>query len=91
MKFFVSYICYNSRLESILMIMIISFDRLFLLILGPHYTMKVTMIKAYVQIGISWIIAFLLYGLAIIGWDIWTGERMCYIQNEVFCLVYMLQ
>jgi hypothetical protein len=63
-------------LESILMIMIISFDRLFLLILGPHYTMKVTMIKAYVQIGISWIIAFLLYGLAIIGWDIWTGENV---------------
>jgi histamine receptor H3 len=38
--------------------------------------MKVTMIKAYVQIGISWIIAFLLYGLAIIGWDIWTGENV---------------
>jgi hypothetical protein len=34
------------------------------------------MIKAYVQIGISWIIAFLLYGLAIIGWDIWTGENV---------------
>jgi len=61
-------------LESVLMIVIISCDRLFLLKLGFHYTIKITMKKAYIQILISWFIAFFLYGPAIIGWDIWTGE-----------------
>lgn len=61
-------------LESVLMIVIISCDRLFLLRLGPHYTIKITMKKAYIQLLISWLIAFFLYGPAIIGWDIWTGE-----------------
>lgn len=61
-------------LESVLMIVIISCDRLFLVRLGPQYTIKITMKKAYLQLSISWFIAFFLYGPAIIGWDIWTGE-----------------
>ncbi|XP_063415809.1 muscarinic acetylcholine receptor M5-like [Mytilus trossulus] len=63
-------------LESVLMMMVISIDRLLLLKFGPHYSSKVTMKKAGIQIGVTWVLAFLLYGPAIIGWDIWTGENI---------------
>lgn len=60
-------------LESVLMIVILSFDRLQLLRYGPHYTTKVTLRKAVIQVAVSWVMAFLLYCPAIIGWDYWVG------------------
>jgi len=59
--------------ESVLMILILSFDRLLLLTFGPHYQSKVTVEKAVIQVSLSWVLAFLLYGPAIIGWDHWVG------------------
>lgn len=59
--------------ESVLMICIISYDRLLLLKRGPYYTKKETKRVARVKIVISWAVAFLLYGPAVIGWDHWTG------------------
>ncbi|KAK3099738.1 hypothetical protein FSP39_008831 [Pinctada imbricata] len=62
-------------LESVLIMFILSIDRLLLLKLGPMYTQKATNRKAYICIGLSWTVAFLLYSPAIIGYDIWTGHN----------------
>lgn len=59
--------------ESVLIICIISYDRLLLLKRGPYYTKKETKKVARVKILISWAVAFLLYGPAVTGWDHWTG------------------
>ena len=61
-------------LESVLIIFLLSMDRFMLLKMGPTYNQKLTMKKAVIAIVISWIVAFLLYGPAIIGYDIWTGS-----------------
>jgi hypothetical protein len=61
-------------LESVLLIMLLSLDRLLLLKHGPHYTHKETKKAAKIKICVSWVIAFLMYGPAIIGWDYWVGE-----------------
>ncbi|XP_069130276.1 histamine H3 receptor-like [Argopecten irradians] len=61
-------------LEAVVVMIILSLDRLLLLKLGPQYMYKETNTVACVKIAISWVISFLLYSPAIIGWDIWTGE-----------------
>ncbi|XP_052791640.1 muscarinic acetylcholine receptor M5-like [Mya arenaria] len=59
--------------ESVLLILIISLDRLLLFVFGPHYTSTVTFKRAIAQVAFSWLVSFLLYGPAIIGWDHWVG------------------
>ena len=93
-----NFIDYALCLESVLIVMIISLDRLLLIRLGSHYSIKVTMRLAYVQISASWIIAFALYGPFIIGWEKWTGEnilekRECQVQfsrNSTFTTITAL-
>ncbi|XP_053400740.1 histamine H4 receptor-like [Mercenaria mercenaria] len=60
-------------LESILLILTLSFDRLCLVKYGPFYSSKVTKFKARLIVFISWITSFMLYGPAIIGWNYWVG------------------
>lgn len=60
-------------LESVLIVMILSYDRLLLIKQGTLYLQKETTTRACVKVAISWVIAFLLYSPAIIGWDLWTG------------------
>ncbi|KAJ8298413.1 hypothetical protein KUTeg_024944 [Tegillarca granosa] len=62
-------------LESVLIVMILSYDRLLLIKQGTVYLQKETITRASVKIAVSWVIAFLLYSPAIIGWDLWTGEN----------------
>ena len=61
-------------LESVVTIVLISFDRLLMLKHGPHYKVKETRRKTLIKIMISWILSFSLYSPGIIGWDLWTGE-----------------
>ncbi|XP_053391195.1 histamine H3 receptor-like [Mercenaria mercenaria] len=60
-------------LESILLILMLSFDRLCLVKYGPFYSSKVTKFKARLIVFISWLTSFMLYGPAIIGWNYWAG------------------
>ncbi|XP_060598110.1 histamine H3 receptor-like [Ruditapes philippinarum] len=59
--------------ESILLMLILSLDRLLMVSMGPAYTQRVTKTVALVQISISWLVSFLVYGPAIIGWNHWVG------------------
>ncbi|KAK2148938.1 hypothetical protein LSH36_474g03041 [Paralvinella palmiformis] len=59
--------------ESSLTIILISQDRLAMVRKGPRYRICETPKKALWKIGISWLLAFLLYGPAIIGYDVWRG------------------
>ncbi|XP_050415635.1 histamine H3 receptor [Patella vulgata] len=59
--------------ETVLLTLLISLDRLLLVKLGASYTVKETMKTAYIKIGISWILAFCIYGPAIISWDLVRG------------------
>ncbi|WAQ99891.1 HRH4-like protein [Mya arenaria] len=59
--------------ETIVLMLIISFDRLLMITLGPSYLTKVTLKAAIIQIAISWVLSFLVYGPAIIGWNHWVG------------------
>ncbi|XP_060078883.1 histamine H3 receptor-like [Ylistrum balloti] len=61
-------------LEAVLVMIILSLDRLLLLKQGSQYMHKETNKVACIKIAISWVISFLLYSPAIIGWDIWTGQ-----------------
>lgn len=69
-------------LESVLMILTLSYDRLLLIRYGHRYEIKVTMRSAIVKIVITWTVAFLLYGPAVIGWDIWFD---CSILEKYVC------
>lgn len=60
-------------LESVLLMLLLSYDRLLLVKLGPQYSLRCTRKRASVIITISWILAFLLYGPAIITWDYFAG------------------
>jgi histamine receptor H3 len=62
-------------LESVLAMIIISLDRLLLLKQGPLYHQKETPKVAILKISLSWIVAWVLYTPAIVGWDLWTGEN----------------
>ncbi|KAL3881066.1 hypothetical protein ACJMK2_033262 [Sinanodonta woodiana] len=60
--------------QSILIMLILSLDRLLLLAYGPFYVEKETMRKARIKLGISWLISFLMYVPEIFLWDYWTGR-----------------
>ena len=62
--------------ESILLMLLLSLDRLLMLCLGPVYSSKVTLRKTYIFVSLSWIVSFLLYGPTIIGWDAWHGHSI---------------
>jgi histamine receptor H3 len=60
--------------ESSLTIILISLDRLLMVQLGPgSYQKHVTPNRTIGVLGVSWICAFVIYGPAIIGTDIWRG------------------
>lgn len=59
--------------ESIMIMLIVSGDRLLMISMGPNYMLKITKTVAFAQIAISWIVSFLVYSPAIIGWNIWVG------------------
>ncbi|KAL4222736.1 G-protein coupled receptor [Mactra antiquata] len=59
--------------ESILIMLLLSFDILLMMNFGPSYLFKFTKSIAAIVIGISWVISFLVYGPAIIGWNHWVG------------------
>lgn len=61
-------------LEFIIIIVMISFDCLFLLKYGLYYIVKEIMKKMLIKIFVFWILLFLLYLFVIIGWDLWMGE-----------------
>ncbi|XP_050416828.1 histamine H3 receptor-like [Patella vulgata] len=63
-------------LQSVLLIIIISWDRLILVQSGAQYYVKESQNVALVKVTISWTFAFLLYGPAIIGYDYWVGYSL---------------
>ena len=71
-----SVLDYTACCVTVVLMNVISYDRLMLLKQGAMYYMNQTKKKAIVKIVICWMFGFLLYGPAIIGWDIWTGESV---------------
>ncbi|ESO89441.1 hypothetical protein LOTGIDRAFT_74826, partial [Lottia gigantea] len=63
-------------LQSVLLVIVISVDRLILVRSGMEYTVKQTMKSAKVKVAVCWIAAFLLYGPAVIGFDYWRGSTV---------------
>ncbi|KAK6173194.1 hypothetical protein SNE40_016692 [Patella caerulea] len=63
-------------LQSVLLIIIISWDRLILVKSGAQYYMKESQNVARIKVAMSWTFAFLLYGPAIIGYDYWVGHSL---------------
>lgn len=59
--------------ESILLMLILSVDRLLMVSFGLTYTSKATQTVAAVTVAVSWTISFLVYGPAIIGWNHMVG------------------
>lgn len=78
---------YTLCFESVLMILMLSYDRYQLIRYGLSYESKVTMKGSIAKIVITWIVAFLLWGPFIIGWDIW---KECTIVDENVCEVEFL-
>ena len=62
--------------ESAWAICLISYDRLEMVRRGAQYSSYSTGRRAAVLIPLSWIFSFLLYGPAIIGFDIWRGHSI---------------
>ncbi|XP_064609978.1 histamine H3 receptor-like [Liolophura sinensis] len=60
-------------LESVFVIMLVSYDRCMLLVQGASYTSKQTMRAAKVRIFLSWTVSFLAYVPAIAFWDVVRG------------------
>lgn len=60
-------------LESILLMLILSVDRLLMIKFGPTYINKMTIKLSCYLLAASWVISFLVYGPAIIGWNHWVG------------------
>ena len=59
--------------ESSIMIILISYDKFQMVRKGANYIKSETKRKAIARIVLSWLAAFLLYGPAIIGYDLWRG------------------
>ncbi|XP_067663613.1 histamine H3 receptor-like [Haliotis asinina] len=72
-KFFL-FVDFALCLESVLLIIVISLDRLILVTKGAAYMSEETFKVGYIKVGLSWMTALSLYGPAIIGWDYWFGE-----------------
>nr|CAL69637.1 predicted novel histamine H3-like G-protein coupled receptor [Branchiostoma floridae] len=70
---------------STLNIMAISLDRYHCVTQAVKYSMRKSIKRTMCHMGLVWIIAFLLYGPAIIGWEHFMGERVvpndkCYVE-----------
>ncbi|XP_066288370.1 histamine H3 receptor-like [Branchiostoma lanceolatum] len=70
---------------STLNIMAISLDRYHCVTQAVKYSMRKSIKRTMCHMGLVWIIAFLLYGPAIIGWEHFMGERIvpndkCYVE-----------
>ncbi|XP_041358865.1 histamine H3 receptor-like isoform X2 [Gigantopelta aegis] len=61
-------------LETVLMIIVLSLDRLILITTGDNYSETRRM--AYIKVTASWIFAFSVYGPAIIGWNYRVGKSV---------------
>ncbi|KAH3841880.1 hypothetical protein DPMN_115361 [Dreissena polymorpha] len=59
--------------QSIMLMLIISLDRLLLIQMGHSYSIKITRRVGIAQVACAWLISFLMYSPAIIGWDAWVG------------------
>ena len=59
--------------ESSLTIILISHDRFSMVNKGAQYLSSETKQKALIKIGITWLLSFLLYSPAIIGFNTWRG------------------
>ena len=62
--------------ETIVLMLIISVDRLLMITLGPSYAVQITKKVGVAQVCVSWVVSFLVYGPAIIGYNHWTGESI---------------
>ena len=62
--------------ETIVLMLIMSLDRLLMITLGPMYAVQITKKVAIAQVCVSWVVSFLVYGPAIIGYNYWTGESI---------------
>ena len=60
--------------ESALTLLLLSYDRLLLVKFGDRYSIKVTKKWTLIKIALSWIIAFTVYGPAIIVWGVFEGS-----------------
>lgn len=74
-KFFM-FVDFALCLESVLLIIVISLDRLILVKKGAAYVSEETFKVGHIKVGLSWLLALSLYGPAIIGWDYWAGESI---------------
>ena len=81
-------VSYTLRLESVFIMVLLSYDRLLLIRFGHRYENKVTMKRTIIKIIMTWIVAFAVYGPAIIGWDICSG---CTILEKDVCDVEFAQ
>ncbi|KAH3841879.1 hypothetical protein DPMN_115360 [Dreissena polymorpha] len=59
--------------QSIMLMLIISLDRLLLIQMGHSYSIKITRRVGIANVACAWLISFLVYSPAIIGWDTWVG------------------
>lgn len=59
--------------ESSLTIILISHDRLQMVMQGAQYSISQTHTKAILKITATWVLSFLIYGPAIIGYNHWRG------------------
>ncbi|XP_067660513.1 histamine H3 receptor-like [Haliotis asinina] len=67
---------YTMCLMSVLLMLLLSLDRVILLRNGAEYIVKETKKVALVKIGIAWVIAFGIYGPCVIFWDIARGHSV---------------
>ena len=82
-------------METVLLMNLLSLDRLILLKTGVRYKFQQTMRMALVKVMLTWLLSFILYGPAIIGWDHWVGyssveDRDCdteFHNNFLFTLI----
>ncbi|KAH3702081.1 octopamine receptor 1-like [Dreissena polymorpha] len=59
--------------QSIMLMLIISLDRLLLIQMSSSYIIRITQRVGIAQVAGAWLISFLVYSPAIIGWDAWKG------------------
>lgn len=84
--------------QSVFLVILISLDQLLILRQGAHYSTMETKPKAYAKIVLAWLLAFLICGPAIIGWDFWVGYSVLgpdecdveYYENKVYTFVEAL-
>ncbi|XP_046368729.2 histamine H3 receptor-like [Haliotis rufescens] len=71
---------YSMCLMSVLLILLLSLDRVILLRNGAEYIAKETKKVAMVKISIAWVIVFGIYGPCVVFWDIVKGHSV--IEND---------